>query len=114
MKPAFPSVQQFFSGVVVYHIAAAVRPFVQYVGIPLFSCLGVVSKVDGSGPVASGINTVDHSTNHKGIGYRVHCFCVKEIDGLELSWIQCFLRAIRAKAINSASPFKLEGTIRYP
>ena len=77
MKPVVPSVQQFFSGVVVHHIAGTVRSFVLYVGVPLFSCLCVVSKVDGSGPGATGIDTVDHSTNHKGIGYRAHYFCAK-------------------------------------
>ena len=89
LKPVVPSVQQFFSGVVVHHIAAVVRSFVQYIWVPLFSCLGVVSKVDGSGLGTAGINTVDHSTGHKGIGYRAHYFCAK-IDGLDLSWIQCF------------------------
>ena len=75
LKPVVPSVQHFFSGVIVHHVAAAVHPFVLNVGVPLFSCLCVVSKVDGSSLGAAGIDTVDHSTDHKGIGYRVHWLC---------------------------------------
>lgn len=84
-----PSIQHFFFWVVVHHVADAGDPFVLHVGVPLFACFCVVSKVDDSGLGATGIDTVDHSTNYKGIGYRGHCFCAK-ICNLELSWIQCF------------------------
>ena len=85
--PVVPSVQHFFSGVVIHHGVAAVLVCELYVGVPLFSCLGVVSKVDGSGP-AIAVDTVDHSTGHKSIAHRAHCFCTKakKICTLELSW----------------------------
>ena len=47
-----PSVQHFFSGVVIHHGVVAVLVCELYVGVPLSACLGVVSKVDGSGPAA--------------------------------------------------------------
>ena len=71
-----PSVQHSFSGVVVHHGVVGVLVCELYVGIPLFSCLGVVSKVDGSGPAAIAVDAVDHSTGHKRIAHMVHPFCV--------------------------------------
>ena len=47
------------------------------VGVPLFSCLGVVSKVDGSGIGAILVDTVDHSTGHRRIAHITHSFCLK-------------------------------------
>ena len=44
-----PGVQHFFSGVVVHHGVVAVLIGELNVGVPLFSSLGVVSKVDGCG-----------------------------------------------------------------
>ena len=73
-----PSVQYFFSGVVIHHGVVAVLVCELYVGIPLFSCLGVVSKVDGSGPAVVAVDTVDHSTGHKSIPYIFHLFYLKE------------------------------------
>ncbi len=77
LTPAVPSVQHSFSGVVVHHGVVAVLVCELYVGVPLFSCLGVVSKVDGSGPATIGVNTVDHSTGHKSIAHRTHWLCAK-------------------------------------
>ncbi len=70
-----PSVQHSFSGVVVHHVVVAVLVCELYVGVPLFSCLGVVSKVDGSGIVVIVVDTVDHSTGDKGIAHRTHWLC---------------------------------------
>ena len=64
-----PSVQHFFSGVVVHHGVVAVLVCEQYVGVPLFACFGVVSEVDGSGIAAIAVDTVDHSTGHKSIAH---------------------------------------------
>ena len=77
-----PSVQHFFSGVVIHHGVVAILVCELYVGVPLFACLGVVSKVDGSRPAAIGVDTVDHSTGHKSIPHRVHLFYTnkREID----------------------------------
>ena len=69
-----PSVQHFFSGVVVHHGIVAVLVCELYVGVPLFSYFGVVSEVDGSGLAAIAVDTVDHSTGHKSIPHRVHLF----------------------------------------
>ncbi len=77
MTPGVPSVQHSFSGVVVHHGVVAVLVCELYVGVPLFSCLGVVSKVDGSGLAAMAVNTVDHSTGHKSIAHRTHSLCAK-------------------------------------
>ena len=78
LATAVPSVQHFFSGVVVHHGIVAVLVCELYVGVPLFSCLGVVSKVDGSGPAVVGVDTIDHSTGHKCIAHRAHWFCTKK------------------------------------
>jgi len=72
-----PSVQHFFSGVVIRHRVVAVLVCELYVGVPLCSCLGVVSKVDGSGIVVIGVDAVDHSTDNKSIAHRAHWFCTK-------------------------------------
>ena len=64
-----PSVQHFFSGVIIHYGVVAVLVCELYVGVPLFSCLGVVSKVDGSGPAVVAVDTVDHSTGHKSIAH---------------------------------------------
>ena len=64
-----PSVQYFFSGVVIHHGVVEVLVCELYVGVPLFSCLGVVSKVDGSGLAAVVVDAVDHSTDHKSIAH---------------------------------------------
>ena len=76
---AVPSVQHFFSGVVVHHGVVGVLVCELYIGVPLCSCLGVVSKVDGSGIVGIAIDTVDHSTDNKSIAHRAHWFCRKTI-----------------------------------
>ena len=78
LTPVIPSVQHFLSGVVVYHGVVAVLVCELYVRVPLFSCLGVVSKVNGSGIGVIGIDTVDHSTDHKSIAHRAHRLCGKE------------------------------------
>ena len=75
LTPGVPSVQHFFSGVVVHHGVVAVLVCELYVGVPLFSCLGVVSKVDGSGLAVIGVDTVDYSTGNKSITHRTHLFC---------------------------------------
>ena len=78
LTPVVPSVQHFFSGVVIHHGVVAVLVCELYVGVPLFSCLGVVSKVDGSGPAVMAVDTVDHSTCDKSIAHRAHWFCTKK------------------------------------
>ena len=77
LTPVIPSVQPFFSGVVVHHVVVRILVCELYVGIPLSSCLGVVSKVDGSGPAAT-VDTVDHSTRHKSIAHIVHPSCAQD------------------------------------
>ena len=72
-----PSVQHFFSGVVVHHVVVAVLVCELYVGVPLCSCLGVESKVDGSGIAVIVVDTVNHSTDNKSITHRAHWFCTK-------------------------------------
>ena len=72
-----PSVQHSFSGVVVHHGAVAVLVCELYVGVPLLSCLGVVSKVDGSRIGVIGVDAVDHSTDHKSITDPTHWLCTK-------------------------------------
>ena len=69
-----PSIQHFFSGVVVHHGDVAVLVCELNVGVPLFSSLGVISKVDGSGFGVIAINTIDHSTGDKRISHCVHPF----------------------------------------
>ena len=44
-----PGVQHSFSRVVVHHVVGAVLICELNVGVPLFSSLGIVSKVDGRG-----------------------------------------------------------------
>ena len=78
MTPVIPSVQPFFSGVVVHHGVVGVLVCERYVGVPLFSCLGVVSKVDGSGPAERVVDTVDHSTRHKSIAHGSHWLCAQD------------------------------------
>ena len=75
LMPAIPSVQHFLSGVVGHHGVVAVLIGELYVGIPLPSSFGVVSKVDGSGPAAVVVNSVDHSTGDKSISHIFHTFC---------------------------------------
>ena len=77
LTPAVPSVQHFFSGVVIHHGVVGVLVCELYVGVPLSFCLGVVSKVDGSGPGAITVDTVDHSTGHKSIAHRAHWLYAK-------------------------------------
>ena len=74
-----PSVQHSFSGVVIHHDVVAVLVCELYVGVPLLSCLGVISKVDGGGPAVVAVNTVDHSTRHKRIAHVVHPFCARSV-----------------------------------
>ena len=76
LTPVVPSVQHFFSGVVINHGVVAILVCERYVGVPLCSCLSVVSKVDGSGIAVVVIDAVDHSTDHKSITHRVHLLCV--------------------------------------
>ena len=73
-----PSVQHFFSGVVIHHGVVAILVCELNVGVPLFSCLGVVSKVDGSGITAIAVDTVNHSTGHKSIAHRAHLLYAKK------------------------------------
>jgi len=77
LTPVVPSVQHFFSGVVIHHRIGVVLVCERYVGVPLSSCLGVVSKVNGSGPAVVVVDTVDHPTDHKSIAHRAHWFCTK-------------------------------------
>ena len=72
LTPLVPSVQHFFSGVVIHHGVVLIQVCELYAGVPLCSCLGVVSKVDGSGLAVIGVDTVNHSTNHKSIAHRTH------------------------------------------
>ena len=74
-----PRVQHFFSGVVIHHGVSAILVCELYVGVPLCSCLGVVSKVDGSGLAVIAVDTVNHSTDNKSIAHRAHLFCIKTI-----------------------------------
>ena len=74
LTPVVPSIQHFFSGVVVHHGVVAVLVWDLNVGVPVFMSLGVVSKVDGSGLGAIVVNTVDHSTGDKSISNCVHFF----------------------------------------
>ena len=65
--------------VVIHHGVVVVLVCELYVGVPLSACLGVVSKVDGSGPAVMAVDTVDHSTDNKSIAHRAHWFCTKTI-----------------------------------
>ena len=73
-----PSVQQSVSGVVVHHGIVAVLVGELYVGVPLCSCLGVVSVVNGSRISQNVVDKVNHSTGHKGVSYRPHLLCFKQ------------------------------------
>ena len=75
--PTVPSVEHFLSGVIVHHGVVAILVYKLYVRVPLFSCLGVISKVDSGGIGAKVVNTVDYSTGYKSIAYVVHWFCEK-------------------------------------
>ena len=72
--PVVPGVQHFFSGVVGHHGVVVVLIGELNVGVPLFSSLGVVGKVDGRCPTI-GVNTVDHPTGHKCISHGAHLLC---------------------------------------
>ena len=80
MTSHVPSVQHFFSGVVVHHGVVLIQVCELYIGVPLLACRGVVSKVDGSGPAAIAIDTVNHSTGHKSIAHGAHWFCLRKKD----------------------------------
>ena len=71
---AIPSVQHFLSGVVGHHGVVGVLIGEVYVGIPLPSSFGVVSKVDGSGPAVVIVDSIDHSTGDKSVSHVVHPF----------------------------------------
>ena len=75
--PTVPSVQHFLSGVIVHHGVVAKPVYKLYVRVPLFSCLGVISKVDSSGTGAMFVNTVDYSTGYKSIAHVALWFCKK-------------------------------------
>ena len=96
MTLVVPSVQHFLSGVVIHHGVVAVLVCELYIGVPLFSCLGVVSKVDGSGLAAITVDTVDHSTDHKSIAHRFHWFCLRE---KIVQWVERSVLAISANLI---------------
>ena len=82
-SPVVPSVQHFLSGVIVHHGVVAILVYKLYVRVPLFSFLGVISKVDSGGIGAIVVNTVDYSTGYKRIAHVVHWFCEKR-EGLAL------------------------------
>ena len=73
-----PSVQDLFCGIVVSHPVVVVLVDESYVWIPLFPCLGVESKVDGSDCFVRFINTVDHPTGDKSIPHCIHTVCIRE------------------------------------
>ena len=75
LTPVVPSVQHFLSGVVVHHGVDAILIGELYVGIPLFSSFGVVCEVDGSGPAAAKVDSIDHSTGDKSISHVLHPLC---------------------------------------
>ena len=74
-SPVVPSVQHFLSGVIVHHGVVAILVYKLNVRVPLFSCLGVISKVDSSGIGSIVVNTVDYSTGYKSIAHVDHWFC---------------------------------------
>ena len=76
-SPIVPSVQHFLSGVIVHHEVAVILVYKLYVRVPLFSCLGVISKVDSGGIRNRVVNTVDYSTGYKSIAHGVHWFFEK-------------------------------------
>ena len=76
-SPVVPSVQHFLSGVIVHHGVVAILVYKRYLRVPLFSCLGVISKVDSGGISVILVNTVDYSTGYKSIAHGTLCFCKK-------------------------------------
>lgn len=72
-----PSVQHFLSGVIVHHGVVVKPVYKLYVRVPLFSCLGVISKVDSGGIIFIIVNTVDYSTGYKSIAHVALWFCKK-------------------------------------
>ena len=77
LTPVVPSVKRLFSRVVRQHAVVVVLVDELYVGVPLFTRLGVVSKVDCSGLAVIAVDTVDNSTSDKSISHLVHFFCEK-------------------------------------
>ena len=73
-----PSIQHFLSRVVIHHAVVAILLFELYVGFPLFSSFGVVSKVDGSGLAIVLVDSVNHSAGDKNISHCVHPFYGEE------------------------------------
>ena len=73
-----PSIQHSFSGIVVHHGVVSILVCKLYFWVPICSCLGVISIVDGSGILIVSIDKVNHSTGHKGIANRHHLFCLKQ------------------------------------
>ena len=69
LTPVVPSVQHSFPRVVIPHGIVAILVCELYVGVPLFSYFGVVSEVDGSGPAAMAVDTVNHPTDDKSIAH---------------------------------------------
>jgi len=96
LTPVVPSVQYFFAGVVIHHGVVAVLVCELYVGVPLFSCFGVISKVDGSGSGVIGVDTVDHSTGHKSIAHRSHWFYLKE---KSVQWVERYVLTMSVNLI---------------
>ena len=72
-----PSVQHFLSGVIVHHGVVVKPVYKLYVRVPLFSYLGVISKVDSGGINVIIVNTVDYSTGYKSIAHVALWFCKK-------------------------------------
>jgi len=70
-----PSVQHFLSRVVVNHAVVLILVNELYVGVPLFTSLGVVSKVDSSGLAVIAVDAVDNSTSDKSVSHVAHPFC---------------------------------------
>ena len=85
--PTVPSVQHFLSGVKVHHGVVAILVYKLYVRVPLFSCLGIISKVDSGGIIVIFVNTVDYSTGYKSIAHGVHWFCKKRARPALDKWI---------------------------
>ena len=73
-----PSVQHSFPGVIVHHGIETILVCELYVGNPLFSCLGVISKVYGGGFAVVFVNTVNHSTSYKSISHMGHLLCAEK------------------------------------
>ena len=88
LTPVIPGIQDFFPGVVIYHGVELILVCELYVGVPLFSCLGVISKVDSSRIGVIAVNAVDNSTGHKRIAHLVHCFCPKSKKQDKHDWVE--------------------------